>query len=301
VKNRRQGIALLITIMFVIVISVAIGYGLKQVNEASSIVKKENFMYQSHIIVEDVLSILKTSNEVKMIGDDNSTSELFLFLSQAAFIPFESSGLEIVMKISSARAKFNPLLLKANQVRQDAMRQYLNNYMVNSQYVDLLVDNISDIKEDNSYNSAIFDENPYLFRDYIASAKHLEKINDFYAKEFNDNSLSKVNFNNLFYYSDNNSTKVDLNYATTEVWEILLGTTKERAEFLSNGGGSYTDEASLGLNSDELERLNLFNIKSFFEPILFVELEISQNGASTSISFEYDIKEKKGSNFVYEL
>ena len=286
--------------MFVIVITVAIGYGLKQVNVASKIVKNENFMYQSHIIVEDVLNILQTSNEVKMIADDNSTSELFLFLSQASFIPFESSGLEILMKISSARAKFNPLLLKANQARQDAMKQYLNNYMINNQYVDILVDNISGIKEDNSYNSSIFDENPYLFRDYIASAKHLEKINDFYTKEYNDNSLSKIDFNNLFYYSNDNSTKIDLNYATTEVWEMLLTTTKERAEFLSNGAGSYTDEVSLGLNSDELERLALFDV-SYFEPILLVELEISRNGTSSNISFEYNIKEKKGSNFVYEL
>jgi len=299
-RLQRNAIALLITIMFVIVITVAIGFGLKQVNKASTIVKNENFMYQSHIIVEDVLNILQTSQEVKMIADDNSTSELFLFLSQAAFIPFESSGLEIIMKISSARAKFNPLKLKANQVRQDAIKQYLNNYMINSQYVDLLVDNISGIKEDNSYNSSIFDENPYQFRDYIASSKHLEKINDFYAKEFNDNALSKIEFDNLFYYSDDNSTKIDVNYATPEVWEMLLSTTKERAEFLSNAAGSYTDEASLGLNSDELERLALFDT-SYFQPILFVEVEISQNGASSSVSFEYDIKEKKGSNFVYEL
>ena len=299
-RQKRNAIALLITIMFVIVITVAIGYGLKQVNEASKIVKNENFMYQSHIIVEDVLNILQTSQEIKIISDDNSSEALFLFLSQAAFIPFENSGLEIIMKISSARAKFNPLLLKENQIRQDAMKQYLNNYMINNQYVDILVDNISGIKEDNSYNSSIFDENPYLFRDYIASAKHLEKINEFYAKEFNDNTLSKVNFNNLFYYSDDNTTKIDVNYATTEVWEMLLTTSKERAEFLSNGAGSYTDEISLGLNSDELERLALFDV-SYFEPILLVEVEISQNGTSSNISFEYNIKEKKGSNFVYEL
>ena len=300
-RQERNAIALLITIMFVIVITVAIGYGLKQVNEASKIVKNENFMYQSHIIVEDVLNILQTSQEVKMIADDNSTSELFLFLSQSAFIPFESSGLEIIMKISSARAKFNPLLLKANLVRQDVMKQYLNNYMINNQYVDLLLDNISGIKEDNRYYSSIFDENPYLFRDYIASSKHLEKINNFYTKEFNDNALSKVDFNNLFYYSDDNNTKIDLNYATTEVWEMLLGTSKERAEFLSNSGGSYTEESPPDLTSDEKESLNYFNATNYFEPILFVEVEISKDDVSSNISFEYNIKERKGSNFVYEL
>ena len=286
--------------MFVIVITVAIGFGLKQVNIASQIVKDENFTYQCQIILQDVLNILQTSKEVQMVSDDNSSEGLFIFLSQAAFIPFESSGLEVILQISNARSKFNPLLLKQNQARQDAMKQYLNNYMINNQYVDILVDNMSGVKEDNSYNSAIFDEKPYLFRDYVASAEHLEAINDFYAREYNDNSLKKINFDNLFYYSDDNSTKIDLNYATTEVWEMLLGSTKERAEFLTNGAGSYTDLTSLNLNSDELERLALFDT-SFFEPILFVKVEISQNGSTSKINFEYDIKEKKGSNFVYDI
>ena len=299
-KHSRNAIALLITIMFVIVITVAIGFGLKQVNIASQIVKDENFTYQCQIILEDVLNILQTSKEVQMVSDDNSSEGLFIFLSQAAFIPFESSGLEVILQISNARSKFNPLLLKQNQARQDAMKQYLNNYRINNQYVDILVDNMSGVKEDNSYNSAIFDEKPYLFRDYVASAEHLEAINDFYAREYNDNSLKKINFDNLFYYSDDNSTKIDLNYATTEVWEMLLGTTKERAEFLTNGAGSYTDLTSLNLNSDELERLALFDT-SFFEPILFVKVEISQNGSTSKINFEYDIKEKKGSNFVYDI
>lgn len=299
-KHSRNAIALLITIMFVIVITVAIGFGLKQVNIASQIVKDENFTYQCQIILEDVLNILQTSKEVQMVSDDNSSEGLFIFLSQAAFIPFESSGLEVILQISNARSKFNPLLLKQNQARQDAVKLYLNNYRINNQYVDILVDNMSGVKEDNSYNSAIFDEKPYLFRDYVASAEHLEAINDFYAREYNDNSLKKINFDNLFYYSDDNSTKIDLNYATTEVWEMLLGTTKERAEFLTNGAGSYTDLTSLNLNSDELERLALFDT-SFFEPILFVKVEISQNGSTSKINFEYDIKEKKGSNFVYDI
>ena len=286
--------------MFVIVITVAIGFGLKQVNIASQIVKDENFTYQCQIILQDVLNILQTSKEVQMVSDDNSSEGLFIFLSQAAFIPFESSGLEVILQISNARSKFNPLLLKQNQARQDAVKLYLNNYMINNQYVDILVDNMSGVKEDNSYNSAIFDEKPYLFRDYVASAEHLEAINDFYAREYNDNSLKKINFDNLFYYSDDNSTKIDLNYATTEVWEMLLGSTKERAEFLTNGAGSYTDLTSLNLNSDELERLALFDT-SFFEPILFVKVEISQNGSTSKINFEYDIKEKKGSNFVYDI
>ena len=284
--------------MFVIVITVAIGFGLKKVNEASSIVKNENFMYQSQIIIQDVLNILKTSPDIKSIADTNSSEGLFLFLSQSSFIPFESSGLEIILQLSSAREKLNPSALKNNQARQDSIKQYFNNYNINSQYVDILLDNMGGIKEDNSYNSTIFDENPYLFRDYIASDKHLEKINDFYLKEYNDNSLSKIDFNNLFYYSEDENTSIDLNYATPEVWEMLLLTTRVRAEFLSNGAGAYTDLASLDLGEDEKIQLALFRT-SYFQPILFVKLEIRKDNSSREMSFEYNIRTQKASNFAY--
>lgn len=297
-KPPRSGIALLITVMFVIVITVAIGYGLKQVNSAATVVKQENFMYQSNILVEDILHILKTSKEVQAAVDANSSEALYMLISQAAFIPFESHGVEMTLKIKSARAKFNPAELDTNNTEQ--MKLFMNNYNVNNQYVDILVDNINGIKEDNSYNSTIFDEHPYLFRDYIASSEHLKIINDFYTKEYNDNALSKIDFDNLFYYSSDRNISIDLNYATLEVWELLTGAQKERAEVLSAGGGSYTKVGDVGLNDDELASIKHFKT-SFYEPILDVEVEIRQNDLISNIHFEYNIKTKKGSNFAFKL
>lgn len=100
--------------MFVIVITVAIGYGLKQVNDASKTVKEENFLYQSNIIVEDILNILKNSKELQASVENNASSDLYLLLSQASFIPFEYEGVEILLKMKSARAKFNPAMLSAS-------------------------------------------------------------------------------------------------------------------------------------------------------------------------------------------
>jgi hypothetical protein len=297
-KTAKSGIALLITVMFVIVITVAIGYGLSQVNSVTKIAKDEKFMYQTSIIIEDVLNILKTSPDVARVVDSNESDDLFNLLSQASFIPFESSGLEIVLKLSSARAKFNPNTLDTKTT--EIFREYANNKMINSQYVDILLDNMRGVKVDNSYNSAIFDENPYLFRDYIASAKHLQKINDFYAQEFNDNSLKNIELDKLFYFSSDKNTSIDLNYATAEVWEMMLATTKERAEFLAQNAGAYTDEASLNLNDDELEKMKKFKT-SYFEPIILVQIEIKKGESISNISFEYDIKKKRGSHFVYEI
>jgi len=298
VKRSRSAIALLITVMFVIVITVAIGYGLKQVNNASSVVKEEKFIYQSSIIVEDVLNILKTSPDIASVIDTNSSSDFYVFMSQASFIPLQISGFDIVLKISSARSKFNPKQINIRNI--DLLRVFMSNHNVNSQYVDLLVDSISGIKEDNSYNSTIFDENPYLFRNYIASLDQVKEINKFYTQEYNDPSLKNIDFNELFYFSSESNISIDLNYATPLVWELLLGTTKERAEFLSDGMGSYTQLSDLNLDRDEEENLEKFKT-SYFEPLLFVEIEIMQENMKSNISFEYDIKKKEGYNFAYEI
>jgi len=297
-KKNKNAIALLITIMFVIVITVAIGYGLKQVNIATSKVKTEKFMYQSSILIEDVLKILGDNKELKSIVDSKSSEGMFLFLSQAAFIPFESSGVEILLSVKSARSKFNLNDLNVSSV--DSLKYYVESFGINSSYVDLLLDNKNGIKVDNSYNSSIFDENPYLFRDYVSSIKHLDKINDFYKKEYNDNNLKKINFNNLFYFTKESGTYIDLNYATLEVWQMMLSTDKQRAQDLKNAEGTYKTLADLNLNSDEQIKLSKFKT-SFFEPFLFVSIEIMQNKSRSKISFEYDIKNKKGSNFVYEI
>ena len=298
IKRGKNAIALLVTVLFVIVITVAIGYSLRQVNKAAAIVKDESFMYQNSIILEDVLTILQSSPDVARVADSNSSEELFVLLSQSSFIPLSSSGVSIVLKLASARAKFNPAGINAQNI--EAIREYMNIKMVSNDYADILLDCVSGIKVDNSYNSAIFNEKPYLFRDYIASKRHLDEINDFFAREYNDNSLSRVAFEKLFHFGADTNASIDLNYATTEVWELLLGADRQRARYLSSRAGLYSDINSLELNSDEEERLKRFNT-SFFEPIVLVEIEIEQNESRAYIRFEYDLKSKKGSNFVYEI
>lgn len=295
---RRSAIALLITVMFVILITVAIGVALKQVNAASQTLKNEQFTYQSALLLEDVLRLLQNSPDLARVGDSNSSVELFMLLSTASFIPFESQGFEVVIKLSSARSHF-PInsLTKENT---PLFAEYVSAKGVNLSYVDILLDCKSGIKEDRSYNSAIFEENPALFRDTIASKEHLAQINEFYAKTYNDNALANIAFEKLFSYSQEANASIDLNFATAEVWELLLGGDIQKAQLMVQNAGAYESEESLALSAEELERLKLFKT-SFFEPVLLVTLEIRNGLSSGVIRFEYDIKKKKGSEFVYEI
>jgi hypothetical protein len=303
-RRSKKGIALLITVLFIMAIAIAVGVGLKQVNEASRHVEGESFMLQTSVILDDVLTILQNSKELDAI---QTSDDFYAFLSQAAFIPFESEGVKVVLELSSARSKLNINALKDRNSsiggeREIALKQYLNTYMINPTYVDLLHDAMSGIKEDMLYNTEIFVENPELFRNYIVSQKHLDLINAYYTKTYHENNLKKVRFENLFSFNeDTNVSKVDLNYATQEVWELLLGCDKTRAEQLSLEGGVYTKETEHDfLSENEILQLSRFNT-SYFEPYLDVKVEVIQNNQRAKIRFEYDIKIKKGSHFVYEI
>lgn len=302
---KRNAIALMITLFFIMAITVVLGLSLKYLNKATSEVKNENFTLQTSVVLDDVLNIFKTSTDLDAIVKENSKDALFIFLAQAAFIPFESSGVQVIIELKSARSMLNVNTLVDNNgtiatQRVRALEEYFTNYNINSDYINMLVDNMSKVKEDMSYNSAIFNEKPYLFRDYIASKEHLEVINDFYTKSYNENSLSRIDFDKLFYYSKDRASKIDLNYVNAETWRLLIACDEERAKQLSLGAGSYEKLEDIGLSEEEAIALKRFDV-SYYEPYLYISINVSEGSSTANISFEYDMKTKKGSHFVYDI
>lgn len=308
----RKAIALLITLMFIMAITISIGVGLSYTKRAQNTLKDENFLLQSNIILNDVLALLKKSQELKLLTKDKTGEALNMFLSQSSFIPFSSSGIDIALEISSARSKFNPNTLisvdkkKIDYDKARALQVFLEKRMLNPTYVDILLDGLGGVKEDMSYNSDIFNSNDTLHRDALVSKQQLEVFNEFYTNTFYDNSLSLIEFDKLFYFSDeakaSTSYKIDLNYATADVWELMLGVDAMRAEELSLGGGYYSEKNKANyLSNDEIKALEIFN--TTYEPQLFldVNVEIIQDKFSASISFEYDIENTRGYNFSYEI
>ncbi|MCK4974154.1 MAG: hypothetical protein KAR81_02795, partial [Sulfurimonas sp.] len=139
-----------------------------------------------------------------------------------------------------------------------------------------------------------------LFRDYIVSRKHLSEIDDFYKKTFHDNNLKNVNFDNIFYFSRDKNTIIDLNYATADVWELMLGCTKERAQTIASGAGIWNNIDDINLYDDEKDMLGKFKT-SYFEPYLEVVVNIMNSNNIAKVKFEYDMKTKEGTNFSYDI
>ncbi len=302
----KKGIALLVTVLFIMAITVAIGIGLKQVKVASLNVENENFMFQVSTVVEDVLNILDASKELEQVAHNKSSAELFAFISSVSFLSLENSGLKVNIHINSARSTVNVNALintdghTINANRVNALKEYLSKYRVNSGYVDILLDVMRGIREDRGYDSAIFNDKPYLYRDYIVSQKHLDEVNDFYMKTYHDNNLKNIDFTQLFYFSNDKNIFIDLNYATEQIWDMMIGCDKEKAQQLASYGGTYTSLDALSLSDKEKLALAKFQT-SFFEPFLDVVITITQNYQYAKIRFEYNIRTKKGSNFVYEI
>ena len=305
----KRGIALLITLMFIMAITLSIGVGLSYTKRAQNTLSDENFLLQSNIILNDVLNLLKKSQDLKLVVKDTTGNAFNAFLAQSSFIPFESSGIAVTIEIKSARSKFNPsALMKPNSknidlARVNLLREYFARKQLNNTYVDILLDGLGGVKADLSYNSNIFNEKATLFRDGIVSRKHLDEFNEFYTNSFYDNALSRIDFDNLFYYaSDTNASYViDLNHATQEVWELMLNVNALRAKELVMGEGSYSQENKAPLSEDELSMLS--NFKTSYAPQMFldVQVEITQNNSKAKIAFEYDIKKTIGYNFAYEI
>ena len=119
-------------------------------------------------------------------------------------------------------------------------------------------------------------------------------------RNYHDGNLKNIDFKNLFCFNKKIDTKIDLNYATSEVWMLLLGVDKERADFLSSGMGTYYKLEDIPLSDDEKSLLNKFKT-SMYEPYIDVNIEVLQGKQHAIIRFEYDLIKNKGSNFVYKI
>jgi len=273
----KNAIALLITIFFVSVITLSIGLGLKYIKDAKHTISYEQFILKATSISNDILHSIETSKKVQEINDAES---LNLFLSQTALIPLTYKNISITIKIQTARGKINPNIFK-DKKRANMLRQYLIKKMILPQYVDILQDSINGIKEDGAYLTDIFNNNPTLFRDYIASYQHLEKLNTIYKNTYHDNNIKNLHIKELFYPTKEQDTPIDLNYATAEVFELILGCNSLRAEELS--GGYYETLQDLNLNANEKQNLEKFSY-SFYEPYIDIHINISQNNNNFDMS-----------------
>lgn len=301
--QKRNAIALMITLLFIVGITAALTLSLSYVNRSNQKIQESRFLIQCSSIVEDMLKFLKESPEVKQIKDAESFN--FLLLT-AGMIPLEYKSLRVFIEIKSARAKFNINSLGTSQKLRDSFINYLARYNVaDATYVTaLLVDSTRGGMNSSSvlYESDIFDEKLWLYRDKIASQKQLEEILDFYVKSRHDPSVYEVPWKELVRFGDKNDTALDVNYLTPEVWQLSMPTMqREFAEEMSEHFAVFTKFEDLGLADEEYKELKELYKGSFYQPVVEVNIEVEDRNSSAKIKFEYDLEKKKGNNFEFHI
>ena len=295
---QRRGIALLITLFFIIALTAAIGISLKNLQKSGDELHEARFMLQSAAIVEDVIILMKEADKLGVVKD---TDTLGIFLLSAGFIPLELKELLVKIEITSAIGRMNINSLSRSKVSREAFLAYMARYNVQDPYymLDLLQDCMGGQKD--VYKTNIFDELPELYHERIVSRRHLNMIIDFYTQERHDNAVAVMAWHDLVRFDENNVSTLDANYVTPALWQLLLpALDDERATELSDAGGMYNAIADLGLTPDDETQLQKFRL-TFYEPVVQVDIVVLENNATAHIVFDYDITKKKGNHFEFGI
>ena len=299
-RNRpdRRGVALLITLFFIIAITAAVGVSLMNLRKSGEELHQARFLLQSGAVVDDVLALMRGADKLGAVTDAES---LNLFLLTAGFIPLELKELLVKIEITSAMGHININTLGASEAFQKALIDYMNRFNVqDALYMnDLLIDCMGGHKD--IYRTGIFDEMPELYRERIVSKRHLDKIVDFYIRERHDNAVTKVPWKDLIRFGDANATTLDANYITPALWQMLIpGLEEERAVEISSGGGAYSSLEDIDLSPENKANLSAFDL-SFYAPTVHLDVEIVENNSSANVAFDYDLTAKKGKHFEFGI
>ena len=294
----RRGVALLITLFFIIAITAAVGVSLMNLKKSGEELHEARFLLQSGAVVEDILALMKETDKLGAVSDAGTLS---VFLFSAGFIPLELKELLVKIEITSAMGHVNINTLAASAEFQKALIEYMVRFNVQdaSYLSDLLIDCMGGYKE--VYKTNIFDEMPELYRERIVSKRHFKKVIDFYVRERHDNAVNKLPWDELIRFDDNNITAVDANYVTPALWQMYIrDLQEERALELASGEGMYNSLDDIDLSPEEKMELEKFNL-SFFQPTVRMDIEILENNSSAHIAFDYDLSSKKGKHFEFGI
>lgn len=294
----RRGVALLITIFFIIAITAAVGVSLMNLRKSGEELHQARFLLQTGAVLDDVLAMMREADKLGAVTDAET---LNVFLLTAGFIPLELKGVLVKIEMTSAMGRININALKSSQPFQQALIEYMVRFNVQDAIYmnDLLLDCMSGPKD--VYKTNIFDEMPELYRERIVSKKHFDQIVDFYTRERHDNAVIKLPWKELIRFDDDNATAIDANYITPALWQVLIpGLDEERAMELASGEVIYNTLQDIDLQEEDRVRLSTFS-PSFYQPVVHMEIEILENNSSANVAFDYDLTAKKGKHFEFGI
>ena len=285
----KKGIALLITIGFITVLTALIAYIFSLTNRIFDEAKSIYVRDQSVVIFDDVKKILDSyANDVK---DDDDFSTFLLGVP-----PFYDSvsglGLDVEISPLSDKINLNSIFID-NKADKNIIKFLQNiceayNILDSSFFISLVLDTIDNDTLERQALSEISLYNLKYSNGLVSGKKQFEELQRYYANVVQDKNIFRVPWDRFIYFGGRNKGIVDCNRMSKEM-VYILGLDSEN--FV--GCDDLKDKESREIAAKY--SLKKFNKENNY--YILVKIFYQINSIKDRASFIYDMKTKRASDF----
>ncbi|NWF66095.1 MAG: hypothetical protein HXX81_01370 [Campylobacterales bacterium] len=292
----KKGIALLITIFLIMLLTLAILKSTDITDKYFKNVQRLSFFIQANKSLLDTIEVLKLTTK-----DINSSEALFILQALPILVEDKQSSMKLSLELNSGanRLNINRLIDSNNTINQpfyDLLQNILMKYEVmdSSYFFSILLDTLDNDSEERIFQSEIIIDEPFFTNGKIVSIEHLKYILDYYVEKRDDINIKKIPWNEFFDFESQNS---DFNYLDYRLINFIVQGIANDNTFHDEIFHNYEE---IGLTDEDKKKFESIKI-NFFEPLLNCRMKFNYLDQQITIDFLYDIKNKKAYNFEVKI
>ncbi len=287
IYSMKKGIALLITIGFITILTALIAYMFSLSEKVFDEVEKSEVKNQSAIIYFDVKSILNTSAR-----DINDSNDLSNFLTGTPPFYDKNSGLSLDVELAPLNNKVNINSILINNKIDKNMVEFLQNIcetyniLDSSFFIDLVLDTIDKDDVSRQAMSEISREDIKFSNGKIVNFSHFKTLLRYYVSKVNDKNILYVPWDRLIFFGDTQKDIVDCDRMSKELVNVLGFNS---GDFTGCGDLKDPDYAKIAA------KYGLQSFKKVNNYYILVKIYYQVNSISNRVAFVYNIKTKEAS------
>jgi len=288
----KKGIALLITIGFIVILTALIAYIFTLSNRAFEEVNNVQKRDQGQVLLSDVKKLL--DSYTSEIENDKDFSN-FLSGTPPFYDDKSGLGLEVIIKPLSGKININSILINKKvdknivQFLQNVCETY--NILDPSFFISLILDTVD---EDTLEREALSEISLHKIRysnGSIYNKTQFKALEKYYADVVQDKNIFSVPWEQLIYFGSKNSGIVDCDRMSKKMI-FLLGLDSE----------NFTGCSDLNSSKENRQIALKYNLKKFSKAnnyYILVKIYYQINSIKDRASFIYDMKTKRVKSFEF--
>ena len=303
-KKSKKGVVLLITIFFITTISAIIAYQFSIVKHGIKRVSKEQFYFQSMVILKDMQEkyLKDLTKELQAINNDtNSSDDAMSMLREfygIALNPIDDEKVgRVLVTINPAFSKFNINKLKYFTAEN---RFFFQSFIEDTRDPELFLNLIDLVLETNqtiangSYDYLVYDDtlsinSPSFRKKEIVNFEQFNTILEDYYKKTSDDKMKKLPWREFISFS---GQSLQFNDLSSEYCKAIFNQRDKewKKEYCDNQENIEFKKEDLAVSDDENLTLSLHGIEFASKDFkILVNLDIIQDTTKANFKFIYDI------------